>query len=51
MIKTGFQLGMKPFTLEREYQAFCDRCSQHLDWSDYDNAEIKYIGWNGPEDN
>lgn len=38
-------------TIEREYQTFCDRCGQHLDWSDYDNAEIKYIGWNGPDDN
>lgn len=27
-------------TLEREYQQFCDRCGQHLDWDNFDNAEI-----------
>lgn len=32
-------------TLEREYQKFCDRCGQRLDWSKYDEAEIRYIGW------
>lgn len=25
-------------TLEREYQCFCDRCGQHLDWSDFSSA-------------
>ncbi|MCD8382772.1 MAG: helix-turn-helix transcriptional regulator [Clostridiales bacterium] len=27
-------------TLEREYQVYCDRCGQHLDWSGFDNAMI-----------
>lgn len=27
-------------TLEREYMAYCDRCSQALDWKDYDKALI-----------
>ena len=27
-------------TLEREYQRFCDRCGQHLDWDYFDDAEI-----------
>ncbi len=27
-------------TLEREYQSYCDRCGQCLDWDDFDNAEI-----------
>ena len=34
-------------TLEREYQRFCDRCGQRLDWSKYDEAEIRYIGRDG----
>ena len=27
-------------TLDREYQRFCDRCGQKLDWGDYSNAII-----------
>ena len=27
-------------TLDREYQHFCDRCGQELDWQDYSNAII-----------
>ena len=27
-------------TMEREFTAFCDRCGQHLDWADYENAKI-----------
>ena len=27
-------------TLEREYQAFCDRCGQRLNWRRYSEAEI-----------
>ena len=27
-------------TLDREYQHFCDRCGQELDWKDYSNAII-----------
>ena len=27
-------------TLDREYQRFCDRCGQRLDWSRYDNAVV-----------
>lgn len=27
-------------TLEREYQAYCDRCGQCLDWNDFENAKV-----------
>lgn len=27
-------------TLEREYQSFCDRCGQALDWSEFHKALI-----------
>ncbi len=27
-------------TLDREYQHFCDRCGQELDWKNYSNAII-----------
>ncbi|MBQ8202947.1 MAG: helix-turn-helix transcriptional regulator [Clostridia bacterium] len=27
-------------TLEREYQAYCDRCGAKLSWKQYDKAEI-----------
>ena len=27
-------------TMEREYQAYCDRCGQCLSWDDFENAEI-----------
>lgn len=27
-------------TMSREYQLFCDRCGQRLDWSGFDNAMI-----------
>lgn len=27
-------------TIEREYQGFCDRCGQALDWDEYDRALI-----------
>ena len=27
-------------TLDREYQRFCDRCGQRLDWSRYDKAVV-----------
>lgn len=27
-------------TMPREYQSFCDRCGQRLDWSDFGNAEV-----------
>ena len=29
-------------TLEREFMAYCDRCGQCLDWSDYRNAKRIY---------
>lgn len=29
-------------SLEREFQAFCDRCGQMLDWRDYNNALLVY---------
>ena len=28
-------------SLDREYQPFCDRCGQRLDWSHYHNAIIR----------
>ena len=31
-------------TLDREYQHFCDRCCQELDWKDYSNAIIIFPG-------
>ena len=37
-------------TMEREYQLFCGRCGQRLNWSGFDECEVKYIGWDGPED-
>lgn len=37
-------------TMEREYQLFCDRCGQRLNWSKFEEIEVKYIGWDGPED-
>lgn len=27
-------------TLEREYQAYCDRCGQALDWKEYRRALV-----------
>lgn len=36
-------------TLEHEYQLFCDRCGQRLSWRDFDDAEIVYVGWDGPD--
>ena len=38
-------------TMEREYQFFCDQCGQRLNWSGFDDVEVRYIGWDGPEDN
>ena len=35
-------------TMEREYQRFCDRCGQRLSWRDFDDAEVIYVGWDGP---
>lgn len=31
-------------TLEREYQAYCDRCGAKLSWKNYNKAEIVYSG-------
>ncbi len=36
-------------TMEREYQRFCDRCGQRLSWRDFDDAEVIYVGWDGPD--
>lgn len=27
-------------TMEREYQSFCDRCGQRLDWKNFDHTQI-----------
>ena len=37
-------------TMEYEYQLFCDHCGQRLNWSGFDDVEVRYIGWNGVED-
>ena len=37
-------------SMEYEYQLYCNRCGQHLEWSKYDEAEEEFIGWNGTED-
>lgn len=29
-------------TLEREYQSFCDRCGQRLNWDSFENADVVY---------
>lgn len=36
-------------SMEYEYQLYCNRCGQHLEWSKYDEAEEEFIGWNGTE--
>lgn len=30
-------------TLEREYQAYCDRCGQKLTWKKYNKAKLVYM--------
>lgn len=37
-------------TMEREYQLFCDRCGQRLNWSRFNDAEVRYIEWDGPDE-
>ena len=27
-------------TIDREYMCFCDRCGQHLSWSQFDHADV-----------
>ncbi len=34
-------------TLEREFQAYCDRCGQCLDWKGYKKAQRIHIHWDG----
>ncbi len=29
--------------IDREYQVFCDRCGQCLEWGDFDNINIVYL--------
>ena len=36
--------------IEREYQGYCHRCGQYLDWSKPEDAEEIFIGWSGVED-
>ena len=36
--------------IEREYQRYCHRCGQYLDWSKLEEAEEIFIGWSGVED-
>ena len=33
--------------IEREYQGYCHRCGQHLDWSKLEDAEKIFMGWGG----
>lgn len=37
-------------TMEHEYQLFCDRCGQRPNWSKFEEIEVRYIGWDGPEE-
>ncbi len=38
---TGFPVCPRcAITLDREYQSYCDRCGQHLDWSNFHKATI-----------
>ena len=37
-------------TMEREYQLFCGRCGQRLNWSRFDECEVRHTGWDGPEE-
>lgn len=34
-------------TMEREYQRFCDRCGQRLNWDQFEDSKEVYIGWDG----
>lgn len=34
-------------SLEREFQNFCDRCGQRLDWKQFKHAQIIYPGPDG----
>ena len=36
--------------MEREYQLFCDRCGQRMNWSKFEEIGVRYIEWDGPED-
>ena len=36
--------------IEREYQEYCHRCGQCLDWSKLDDAEEIFIEWSGVAD-
>lgn len=33
-------------TMEREFMAYCDRCGQCLDWTEYEKVKIVYPGRN-----
>lgn len=36
--------------IKREYQGYCHRYGQYLDWSKLDDAEEIFIGWSGFDD-
>ena len=36
--------------IEREYQEYCHRCGQYLDWSKLEDADEFFIEWSGMED-
>ena len=38
-------------TLDREYQAFCDRCGQRLDWKEIDKAKCRQLTLKGSANN
>lgn len=43
--KTGYYVCPRCNTsLDREFVAYCDRCGQKLDWSQYKKAELIYPG-------
>ena len=45
-VKTSYGITTFPLcprclnTMEREFQSYCDRCGQALDWNNFDNAVI-----------
>ena len=38
-------------SMEREYQSFCDRCGQRLNWKGFRNASVTKIGLKGERKN
>lgn len=46
VFRNGFYFPVCPQckqTMEREYQAYCDRCGQKLKWKNYNKAKLVYV--------